>query len=198
MKAATEVCRELGCLPLAIEQAAAFMSETATSPREYLRLLGEYPAELYAHGPAGTGADRTVARVWHAALDHLAAETPQAGPVLRVLAWFAPDHIPRNLLDPLADGWGGPIALHRSVGRLAAYSMITLTRSRARTSSGCTGWSTPSPASPTPPTPTATPATSPPPASRPPTPSIINASLRIPTTPAAGRPGARCSPTSTP
>ncbi|GGU90020.1 hypothetical protein GCM10010182_00580 [Actinomadura cremea] len=127
LEGVAEVCEQLGHLPLAVKQAAAFMAETATTPRDYRRLLGEYPAELYAHGPAGADGDRTVARVWHATLDHLAAETPQAGPVLRVLAWFAPDHIPRPLLDPLADQWGGPVTVRRAVGRLAAYNMITLT-----------------------------------------------------------------------
>ncbi|MFD0684506.1 tetratricopeptide repeat protein [Actinomadura fibrosa] len=123
---AAELCEELGCLPLAIEQAAAFMAETGGDPRHYLRLLADYPADLYAQPPAGGDIDRTIARIWHATLDHLAAETPSTGRVLRVLAWFAPDHIPRTLLEPLAEDVGGPVALHRTIGRLAAYSMIAL------------------------------------------------------------------------
>ena len=41
--------------------------------------------------------------------------------MLRILAWYAPDGIPRRLLDGLAD----PPAVLRAVGRLAAYSMLT-------------------------------------------------------------------------
>ena len=53
-------------------------------------------------------------------MDRLAGD-PLAGQVLRILAWYAPDGIPRMLLDGLAD----PPAVLRAVGRLAAYSMLT-------------------------------------------------------------------------
>ncbi len=129
LEGAVEVCQELGCLPLAIEQAAAFIAETATTPRHYLELLAGYPADAYAYPPAGADIDRTVARVWHATLDHLAAETPQAGQVLRVLAWFAPDHIPRTLLDPLAGQLGGR---SRCSGRSAGWRPTTSSPSPPR------------------------------------------------------------------
>ncbi len=41
---ATELCAELGHLPLAVEQAASYCAETATSPRTCLRMLAESPA----------------------------------------------------------------------------------------------------------------------------------------------------------
>ena len=40
-----ELCEELGYLPLAIEQAGAFIAETGTTPREYLALLDQYPSD---------------------------------------------------------------------------------------------------------------------------------------------------------
>ena len=42
--------------------------------------------------------------------------------MLRILAWYAPDAIPRTLLGGLAD----PPAVLRAVGRLAAYNMLTI------------------------------------------------------------------------
>jgi hypothetical protein len=47
---AVELCRELGCLPLAIEQAGLYIVEAAITPRAYLDLLARYPAAM--GGPA--------------------------------------------------------------------------------------------------------------------------------------------------
>jgi tetratricopeptide (TPR) repeat protein len=117
---AGELCTELGCLPLAIEQAGAYLAQAGVTPREYLDLLASYPAAMYQAGAEGGDAARTIARIWHVTLDRL-ADDPLTGQVLRILAWYAPDNIPRTLLDGLAD----PPALQGAVGRLAAYSMLT-------------------------------------------------------------------------
>ncbi|AEV86727.1 Nephrocystin-3 [Actinoplanes sp. SE50] len=115
-----QVARELGCLPLAVDQAAAYLAETGLSSSAYLQLLKQYPANMFAHGGEGAG-ERTIARVWRVTLDRL-ADTPLAGKILRVVAWYAPDAIYRALLAGLAD----PPTIARALGRLAAYSMITL------------------------------------------------------------------------
>ncbi|MET9844664.1 FxSxx-COOH system tetratricopeptide repeat protein [Streptomyces ossamyceticus] len=115
------VCEELGLLPLAIEQAAAFCAETSITPRDYLGLLASYPAELYAASAEGGDAERTIARIWHLTLDRL-ADDPLTGQILRALAWYAPTHIPRTLLKSLAE----LPALLRALGRLSAHSMLTL------------------------------------------------------------------------
>jgi tetratricopeptide (TPR) repeat protein len=117
---AAELCAELGFLPLAIEQAGAYLAQAGATPREYLDLLARYPANMYRAAPEGGDAARTIARIWHVTLDRL-ADDPLAGQVLRILAWYAPDGIPQTLLDGLAD----PPAVLRAVGRLAAYSMLT-------------------------------------------------------------------------
>ena len=117
---AAGLCAELGFLPLAIEQAGAYLAQSGASPQEYLGLLARYPAAMYQAAAEGGDAARTVARIWHVTLDRL-ADDPLAGQVLRILAWYAPEAIPRALLDGLAD----PPAVLRAVGRLAAYSMLT-------------------------------------------------------------------------
>ena len=118
---AAELCAELGFLPLAIEQAGAYLAQVGATPREYLDLLARYPAAMYQAAAEGGDAARTIARIWRVTLDRL-ADDPLAGQVLRILAWYAPDGIPRTLLDGLAD----PPAVLRAVGRLAAYSMLTV------------------------------------------------------------------------
>ncbi|WP_327425363.1 tetratricopeptide repeat protein [Streptomyces sp. NBC_01707] len=115
-----DLCADLGHLAIAVEQAAAYCHETGTTPQRYLDMLRQWPAEMLAESAAGTDAERTVARIWHLTL-HRLTTTPIAEQILRLLAWYAPDHIPRTLLDGLAP----PPALTTAIGRLIAYSMIT-------------------------------------------------------------------------
>lgn len=117
---AAGLCAELGYLPLAIEQAAAYLHQTSLTPASYLALLAEDPAAMYDQAARGSDAERSIARIWRITLDAL-ADTP-AGHVLRILAWWAPQAIPRSLLDPL----GAPAQVTTALGDLAAYNMITL------------------------------------------------------------------------
>ncbi|TQM82448.1 NB-ARC domain-containing protein [Saccharothrix saharensis] len=119
---ADRLCEELGWLPLAIEQAGAYLAQNRITPLAYLDLLRRYPARMFTATAEGGDAQRTMARVWHVTLDRL-ADTPLAGRVLRHLAWYAPDAIPRTLLAGVFD----EPDLSEALGRLAAYSMITLT-----------------------------------------------------------------------
>lgn len=118
---AAALCEELGFLPLAVEQAGAYIEQTRITPAGYLELLNEDRAGTFRRGAVGADPQRTIARIWQITLDRLNDE-PLAGQVLRVLAWYAPQNIPRALLEPLAER----PALVSAVGRLAAYSMITL------------------------------------------------------------------------
>ncbi|GAA2935664.1 hypothetical protein GCM10020221_34300 [Streptomyces thioluteus] len=117
-----ELCRALGHLPLALDQAGAYLEETGTEARTYLGLLADDRANTLRDAANGTARDRTVSAVWTVTLDRLAEQEPVAVELLRALAWFAPTGIPRRLLDAMPDR----AAAHRAVGRLNAYSMITL------------------------------------------------------------------------
>ncbi|MFE7550700.1 tetratricopeptide repeat protein [Streptomyces gardneri] len=116
-----EICAELGHLPLALKQAAAYCAEAGITPRTYHGLLAEYPAEMFAAAAEGGEAARTLARVWQVTLDRL-SDTPLAVRVLQVIAWWAPEGISRRLLESL----GTPLEVTEAVRRLAAHSMITL------------------------------------------------------------------------
>ncbi|MBT1092425.1 tetratricopeptide repeat protein [Streptomyces sp. Tu102] len=116
-----ELCAELGCLPLAVEQAAAYCAEARITPGAYRELLARRPERVFASAAEGADGEQTVARVWRVTMDRL-ADTPVAERVLRVIAWWAPDGIPRAYLEPLADAPDVTEALRR----LAAHSMISL------------------------------------------------------------------------
>ncbi|MFC8368252.1 FxSxx-COOH system tetratricopeptide repeat protein [Streptomyces sp. NPDC057239] len=118
---AGELCEELGHLPLAVAQAAAYCHEADCHAREYLGDLAAHPASMYAETEEGGDHERTIARIWHVTLDRLAQE-PLTVRVLLILAWYASEGIPRTLLAPLGD----PPTVRRALRRLAAHSMITL------------------------------------------------------------------------
>jgi tetratricopeptide (TPR) repeat protein len=122
MAGADELCAELGHLPLAVEQAAAYLAQNPLlTPRSYLDLLRDDPAGMLRRGAVGvTHAERTVARTWRVAMDRVAEREPLAAEVLRILAWYAPDKIPAGLLDDVDE----PAALADAIGSLNAYSMV--------------------------------------------------------------------------
>ena len=77
-QAAGELAEALGGLPLALEQAAAYMQATGDSLAGYLALFQQRRADLLARGePAGYG--RTVATTWALAFDQLQHAAPGGG-----------------------------------------------------------------------------------------------------------------------
>ena len=120
---------ELGYLPLALEQAAAYIQYTAITPAAYVDRLERYPARMFAASASSDAAgesdrQRTIARIWQLSLEAIAGEQPLAGEILRTLAWFAPDPIPRDLAYRLHED---PLTVDEALALLSTYSMITLT-----------------------------------------------------------------------
>jgi tetratricopeptide repeat protein len=97
---ARELAGELGGLPLALEQAAAYTQATGVSLAAYLAWFQQRrPAMLGRGEPAGYG--KTVATTWQLALDKLEQSALPAAGLLRLLAFCAPETIPvRMLLQP--------------------------------------------------------------------------------------------------
>nr|WP_239134954.1 tetratricopeptide repeat protein [Streptomyces sp. SID12488] len=114
---------ELGHLPLALEQAGAFIAQSHIALGAYRELLRQYPAQTTSTAPAGSIPQRTMARIWRITLDALHRTTPLAVDILRTAAWYAPTAIPRTLLAPLTDT---PVGYAEALSQLAAYNMITL------------------------------------------------------------------------
>ncbi|WP_345580095.1 tetratricopeptide repeat protein [Nonomuraea rosea] len=111
-EAARRVAEQLGGLPLALEQAAAYLSATGRTLDDYLGLLNDQRAELLAHGDP-TGYDQRVASTWSLTLDQLQHATPIAIALLRLLACYSPDDIPIGLL---LTGHRQPAHHHRPLG----------------------------------------------------------------------------------
>ncbi|MFF1872378.1 tetratricopeptide repeat protein [Kitasatospora herbaricolor] len=72
----------------------------------------------------GPGAESTVARLWHTTLRTVQHTAPFAVELLRTLAWYAPEALPREVLTPF--GSRRPGEVDRALRLLAGYHLITL------------------------------------------------------------------------
>lgn len=77
--AAARLCEELGWLPLAVEQAGAYLGQARVPPAAYLDLFGRHPAAMFAATGEGEDSRRTVARIWRITLDRVADTDHRAG-----------------------------------------------------------------------------------------------------------------------
>ena len=94
---ALDIAGELGGLPLALEQAAAYIQASGDSLVGYLASFRQRSADLLARGePAGYS--QTVATTWQLAFENLQQTAPRAVGLLRLLANCAPEAIPLPLL----------------------------------------------------------------------------------------------------
>ena len=96
--ACDDLARGLGYLPLALEQAAAYIAAPGAGVdfAGYLRLYQEATAELLARGALGsTEYPDPVITTWQATVAKL---SPESRAVLRLCAWYADTPIPRALV----------------------------------------------------------------------------------------------------
>jgi tetratricopeptide (TPR) repeat protein len=129
-----ELAGALRGLPLALEQAAAYLKQTGISIQDYLELLKERPGELLAKGDLAKYPD-TVATAWTLSLERVGTQTPAAGDLLALCAFLAPDDIPRGLpakhtdmLPPrLHKAAADRFAYNEAVSALGRYSLLTAT-----------------------------------------------------------------------
>ena len=136
--AARELAVELGGLPLALEQAAAYLQASGTTLASYLPLFRARQADLLTRGEA-PGHPGGVAATLGLALSRLAEEAPAAAGLLRLLAFLAPEPVPLALLlaeetvagrlgpeavagvGPLL---GDPVAAGDAITALRRYSLV--------------------------------------------------------------------------
>jgi hypothetical protein len=86
----------LGDLPLALEQAVAYLDITALPVSEYLTLVEQRGEEMLGRGRV-VGYDHTLATVWTLALERVGKQRPAARELLDLCAYLAPEAIPLDL-----------------------------------------------------------------------------------------------------
>jgi hypothetical protein len=141
--AAEELAAELGGLPLALEQASAYIEATGRSVAGYLAMFRRRRVELLGRGEIA-GSDKQVATAWALAFDRLQRTAPEAIGLLRLLSCFAPERIPLDVLlqsrrampsgpdaERLLLSWlEDPLAADSAVAALRRYSLVSLSDGR--------------------------------------------------------------------
>jgi hypothetical protein len=130
--AATTLAHTLGGLPLALEQAGAYVAATRTvTLAGYGELFATRALELLRRGQP-LDYQHTVATTWSLALQRLKDSEPAAVGLVTLAAFLAPDDLPQPLLtahhdelpEPLASCVSDPLALADIVVALRRYSLI--------------------------------------------------------------------------
>jgi tetratricopeptide (TPR) repeat protein len=131
---AAEITKELGGLPLALDQAGAFIEEMPSTLAEYLKLYRREGDELRANrsGYFANHAHDSVTFTFSLAYRNVAKASAAAADLLRVCAFLAPDAIPEEIfvvgasemgetLRPVA---GGGLNLVKVIGEAGRFSLI--------------------------------------------------------------------------
>jgi len=128
------IAEELGRLPLALQQAAAYMDSTGLPAREYLELLRSRAVDLFpqqeVHEPA-----EFMASLRDLSLERIGAVNLAAVLLLDLCAYFAPEPIPLDLFtahpdflpEPLAAAARDPLAFNEAVSLIVDYSLALRT-----------------------------------------------------------------------
>jgi hypothetical protein len=91
------VADALGDLPIAVEQAGAWLAETGTPPADYVAELSASSAEVLAMNMPDDY-PTPIAPTWRLAFDRLQGQSPAAARLLQLCAFFAPAPISLSLL----------------------------------------------------------------------------------------------------
>ncbi len=131
--AALEISRRLACLPLALDQAGAYMEESFLRPADYLKLYDQQGAELLKEGvelnPTGHA---SVTATFQLAFEKLEKESLAAAGLLRLCAFLAPDAIPEEIFtegaeelgENLAPAAADPLLWNQTLRQAFRYSLL--------------------------------------------------------------------------
>ena len=137
--AADQLAQELGYLPLALEQAGAYILAKKLSFGKYLAAYRQRRLQLLERQkPLVGNYPNSVATTWSINMEAVEQTTPAAAELLRFSAFLASENIPYELLerggshlgqglaDALADAADDPLILPDLLSALTRYSLIRL------------------------------------------------------------------------
>jgi hypothetical protein len=130
---ARTICEQLGGLPLALDQAGAYIEETGCGLCEYQQRYQTRRARLLQRrGGQVPDHPDPVASTWSLAFEKVEQANPAAADLLRLCAFLAPDTIPEEIITEGAADLGpvlgpvvsDPVDLDEAIATLAAYSLV--------------------------------------------------------------------------
>ena len=130
---APALARSLGCLPLALEQAGAYVEDAGMSLGEYLRIFRKQPLKLLDQPSKTSDYPESVVTTWEFALGAL---SPEAGALINFCASLAPAQLPIELLRSgikfLPKGLAGAVAdeaaFHACLTDFRRFSLVAVGR----------------------------------------------------------------------
>jgi len=129
-EAAGKLAEALGDLPLALEQAAAYIEATGESVPGYLRMFRERRAELLKR--PSPSSDSTVAATWEMSFQQVESRSPPAAALLNLCAFLAPGDIPLDIVqqapelpEPLAEAAADAVRFDDAIGALRRFSLVS-------------------------------------------------------------------------
>jgi len=130
---ALQIAKALGGLPLALDQAGAYLEETGCSLSEYQQLYQQYRTDLLRER-RGLAPDHPlpVATTWSLSFQRVGEKNPVAADLLRLCAFLSPDAIPEEILTAGTSVLGpslGSVATdafrrNQAIETLRAYSLV--------------------------------------------------------------------------
>ena len=135
---ADKLAEEFGDLPLGLEQAGAWLVQTAMTVGAYLDLLKEEGSRILGENPPPVDYPVPVAAAWSLSVARLRAQTPAAMELLQCCAFFgaAPIYLEmlergRYVLDsPLKVTLNDPILFGRTIRALGRYALARIDNNR--------------------------------------------------------------------
>ncbi len=127
------ISKELGGLPLALDQAGAYIEETQCSLADYQQRYRNRRAQLLQRrGGLEKDHPEPVATPWSLAFEQVEQRSPAASDLLRLCAFLHPDAIPEEIITRGAAHLGpwlspveeDPLLLDEAVAALGAYSLV--------------------------------------------------------------------------
>jgi serine/threonine protein kinase/Tfp pilus assembly protein PilF len=133
-ESASNLAITLGNLPLALEQAGAYIEGSGRPIADYLALFKKHQKKLLSRGKPADYPD-TVATTWEISFRKLKNESQAAVELLNLCSFLATDHIPMSMISDgskhlpqaLADVVSDPIDFDDAVSSIRAYSLIDRT-----------------------------------------------------------------------
>jgi len=134
-EAADALADALGDLPLALEQAGAYMDATRRSLSDYLNMFTDRKNELWDRAGPPPDYPDTVATTWNIAFNEVKQLSSSGADLLNLYAFLAPDDIPVELLNSgvqylpksLTVMASDLLAFDDAVDHLRRYSLLEIT-----------------------------------------------------------------------
>ena len=121
----------LGDLPLALEQAGAYIDASGSSFEDYLELFKTHKQNMFKNTASPLDYKDTVATTWDISFEKVRNGSPAAAQLLNLCAYLATDDIPLDLIrggaqylpDPLANTVADTLSFNQAKTMLRRYSL---------------------------------------------------------------------------